>query len=57
MLACYVSHKFRLSYNGQDAMKEDIRNVKNIFECLENKDLFLLKYLQKLCKKIMTITP
>jgi hypothetical protein len=34
MLACYIDHKFRLSYNGQDAMKEDIRNVKNIFECL-----------------------
>lgn len=33
----------------------DLRNIKNIFECLENKDMFLLKYLQKISKRILSI--
>lgn len=38
-------------------MKQDVMNIKGLFECLENKDVFLMKYLQKLSRKIMTITP
>jgi hypothetical protein len=55
MLASYIDSKFRSSYENQDVMKEDIRSIKNIFEFLENKDLFLMKYLQKLAKRLMNL--
>lgn len=56
MLATYIDINFRVAYSNRDAMSEDVRNVKNLFECIENKDLFLIKYLQKLSKRIITLT-
>lgn len=55
MLATYVDTKFKDVYRHPDLMKEDIKNIKDIFECIENKDLFLLKYMQKLAKRIMSL--
>jgi hypothetical protein len=34
-----------------------IENVMGIFVCIENKDLFLMKYSQKLAKKILSVSP
>lgn len=55
MLAVYVDNKLKGSYSSKDSMKIDLRNIKSIFECLENKDMFLLKYLQKLAKNILSL--
>lgn len=34
-----------------------MKNVMNIFVCLQNKDLFLMRYTQKLAKRLLIITP
>ena len=41
----------------QTDIEETIKNVMSVFVCIENKDFFLMKYMQKLAKKLPTVSP
>ena len=57
MLSVYIDAKLKGAFPTQDELTDEVRNMVNIFACLENKDLFLLRYLQKLARKILTLSP
>jgi hypothetical protein len=33
-----------------------IKNIENIFVCIENKDMFMVRYTQKLAKRLLQAT-
>ncbi len=57
ILAIYVDAKLKFNSVEEAEVEDIIKNIMNIFVCVENKDLFLMRYTQKLAKKVLTITP
>ena len=44
------------NYFNEDDRKEVIGHIIGIFSCLENKDLFLFKYIQQMSRKILNLS-
>jgi hypothetical protein len=57
ILTIYIDFKLKLTNLDELEMEEIIKNIMAIFVCIENKDMFLMKYTQKLAKKLLSITP
>lgn len=56
MLSVYIEIKLKMSYGSEDELREEVRNIINVFSCLSNKDEFLIKYLQRLCRRILSLS-
>ncbi len=57
ILAMYIDYKMKFNSVEETDIEEVIKNVMNVFVCIENKDFFLIKYTQKLAKRLLTATP
>lgn len=57
ILTIYIDYKLKLTNLDELEMEEIIKNIMAIFVCIENKDSFLMKYTQKLAKKLLIISP
>jgi hypothetical protein len=41
---------------NEDVFEEEVKNIITLFSCVQNKDLFLLKYSQRLAKRLLSIS-
>lgn len=57
ILAIYVDSKLKFNSVEESNIEETIKNIMSVFVCLQNKDLFLMKYMQKVAKKLLSVTP
>jgi hypothetical protein len=54
LLAVYTDTKFKLEMK-EEQFEEEVKNILTLFNCVQNKDLFLLKYSQRLAKRLLSI--
>lgn len=57
ILAIFVDAKLKFNSVEESDLEQTIKNIMSIFVCLQNKDLFLMKYTQKVAKKLLLATP
>jgi hypothetical protein len=55
LLAVFADSKLKLEM-GEEEFEGEVKSIITLFTCLQNKDLFLLKYSQRLAKRLLTIT-
>lgn len=55
LLAIYADAKLRVELE-EGEFEREVRSIITIFNCLQNKDLFLLKYSQRLAKRILALS-
>ena len=56
ILAIFVDSKLKLDSVEQSDIEKIVKNIMAIFVCIQNKDLFLMKYTQKIAKKLLSVT-
>lgn len=55
LLAIYADTRLKLEMK-EEQFEDEVRNILTLFNCVQNKDLFLLKYSQRLAKRLLSIS-